>query len=1152
MKFKSRRLIKIFAASLILVSYSLSAWGIDPVGKKRAVLIGAGDTPVEGLPRLYSTSNDVDLMATFLSGRHDFRDIVKIKGANATRANILAGIAKLAEVVEQGDITVVYYSGYGSQIPDENGDEADALDEVWLANDRKEVVSDDDLDEIFRQIWESSNKLTVIVDTCFSPVPAGGSANPKCLEIQANYKYQRKYSMQQSYRHVQANPWEERAAYPIYTASQVGGLAYETYSGGTEHGAFTYTLVRTLLDLKGARSIAEIESLVVPGVAERFPDQSPVFEVAGVGRRPAVFFDYDVASDFYISVSPDSANEGMFDIRGGTSVGIQQDHILDVYQSLGDAARTDPIAQLKVEQSEALFSKAFLVRGSIGGSAVAVLEDTRVDESISVWVDPSGFEDDGQLRKLRQVIQEHPDVLQIDQARGAQVLLHGSSDAGFWLSASDGSILSSRYSLDELPQAVFKRVMWLKTIGFSNADNATPSGLASLRVIVDDEKGEVLREKVPSGKFLRYTITNNHTEDIWVRSFLLSKSNIVEDKRVNKRLGFGESISEQLMTFVGDDNFSETDYIKVFVSTRKFRAKSILNLEPREEDFGRGEWGTLVKRFTVTQDQVRLVGFGAIGTPQRSLGRSQVCSESGRTCWRGNTISYEDGVTFLDTDLARTAPGAVSIGEAFDEAYDIQSELGLDKVEPLFEVAIDSEQHHVAQTRSGGEIENDPAAEANKRWSLEYVNAMRAWELLQETNSAVHGEEARGVHIAHLDTGYTEHPELVQEGSGPRTVLPEFGYNLVERDEDPSDRLDDGGFIPNPGHGTASGTAIVSPRECQKPNVHEPCVTGVGLGASLIPIRVHTSVVVLNQKKLAEAIYRVAENRVRGNPRIISIAMGGPPSWTLWRAVKKAEKNGYLTIAAAGNYVGLTVWPARFNSTIGVAAINIQCEPWSGSSFGSRIDFSAPGQSVWRGSADEENGFTIGMGTGTTFATATTTGVAALWVAKHRNSPAFRQLVKQGHVVRAFRAAANSATWRPTAEDTNRPEGVICADKEWRADWYGSGIIDAKRLLEAPLGSFESRSGLSDEDRLPLFRTLYDEGTEIDHIIEDYESLFKQAENSARFETEVLYHYSTNEVVRRALNRLARAGNEHGHLEFAAQTLRNADLSETLRKSLNE
>jgi hypothetical protein len=585
-------------------------------------------------------------------------------------------------------------------------------------------------------------------------------------------------------------------------------------------------------------------------------------------------------------------------------------------------------------------------------------------------------------------------------------------------------------------------------------------------------------------------------------------------------------------------------------------------------------WATKQQTVTIRRQGVRFAGF-SIHFDEVDSGRKlptsfglsrSTCQEGGDPvrgdCFRFNRVS-PDGTTWelIQEKAARGESEKVaSVGQAFEEAYRMLDQFpGAARVEPLLEVEVPGvlDQRGIEKRDVSSDDTHDQHAIDDDQWHLKQIRVVEAWEKVRGHRGVAEGAEADGLLVAHIDTGYRDHPETWKEVEGKRPVDPGRGYDYYDGDEDPRDPLLDDRFLDNPGHGTASGSVIVSPPGCQLENA-EGCVNGVARGAQLVPLRVHRTVSQFNTANLSKAIRDVAEGRVSGQPKLISIAMGGPPTLSMWKAVRKAEKNGVLVVAAAGNYVRTVVWPARFRSTIAVAAIGVQCRPWKHSSRGSKVDISSPGESVWRASFNKEKEFINGMGKGTTFATGNTSGAAGLWLAYHSDNPKLKELQEQGKVTRAFRQALNESSWQPGVDGSGNPAGTYCSSGSWDTSRYGSGILDVAALLDVELDSEGTEAQVASEGELadlPLFSSLYPEGSDPEQIRVDYRALYgkKRAVDNDKqnaFETEILYHYTMNENVQRTVDALVggqRAADPAGQVRGA---LLKQDLSQRLRTSL--
>ena len=317
---------------------------------------------------------------------------------------------------------------------------------------------------------------------------------------------------------------------------------------------------------------------------------------------------------------------------------------------------------------------------------------------------------------------------------------------------------------------------------------------------------------------------------------------------------------------------------------------------------------------------------------------------------------------------------------------------------------------------SGGGGDKDLPGSNPREWSTQAVDADVA-----RTRFGVTGA---GVRVAHPDTGYTLHPQI----AGPRLRIAD-GYDFVDDDPDPRDPLT-GKF---PGHGTATGSVIFSGAA---PELH-----GIAPGAELVPMRVSGSVIHFNFSNLIQALYRA---RDRGC-HVVSMSLGGP--WagrSLSRAVDQLVAEGLILFAAAGNHTKMVIFPALLDNVIAVAASNADTRPWSGSASGAAVDITAPGESVWRAHTFKKQGavhFDTQRSSGTSYATATTAGVCALWL--------------QRHGAAALRTRYGGRLASVFAELIKTHCRTVPG---WNTQRYGPGLLDAVSLLDASLPAFGGAS----------------------------------------------------------------------------------------------
>jgi thermitase len=378
----------------------------------------------------------------------------------------------------------------------------------------------------------------------------------------------------------------------------------------------------------------------------------------------------------------------------------------------------------------------------------------------------------------------------------------------------------------------------------------------------------------------------------------------------------------------------------------------------------------------------------------------------------------------------------LAIGAAWELARELRARPDIEFAEPLFAYAgLEPDPQHledylaphempVTRARSIGDDDDKACARSDFQWSLKNANVLSAWKLPPPPGGAPFGGD---IVIGHPDTGYSLHPDVW--GTDGAQVRVASGFDFVDEDPNALDPLESDAA----GHGTSTASVIMSPTGAA--GVRE--VSGVAPRASIVPLRVSTSVVHFSFARLTRAIYHAVDV---AKVDVLSMSLGGPsPSEALERALLYAIERGVIPLAAAGNVWPFVVYPAKYSHVFAVAASNCLDQKWSGSASGSAVDATAPGESVWRAAADLKNGnprYKVAMSSGTSYAVATTAGACALWLAFH-GKPALAQLYGSAGLARAFRRVLKSSGVR--------------TPNDWPTDRMGAGILDAVKLLSAPL-----------------------------------------------------------------------------------------------------
>ncbi|MES2948774.1 MAG: S8 family serine peptidase [Pseudomonadota bacterium] len=228
-------------------------------------------------------------------------------------------------------------------------------------------------------------------------------------------------------------------------------------------------------------------------------------------------------------------------------------------------------------------------------------------------------------------------------------------------------------------------------------------------------------------------------------------------------------------------------------------------------------------------------------------------------------------------------------------------------------------------------------------WHLTKIKAASAWDTTQGT----------GITIAILDTGVDPtHPDLVGN------LVP--GYNFYDNNTNTSDVC---------GHGTkVAGTAAAS-------TGNGIGVAGVAGQAKIMPIRIAeaTNGCYGSYSAIASGLIYAADH----GARVANVSYGGlARSATVQSAAQYLKNKGGLTFVSAGNN-GIDESIIPTTTLIAVSATDGNDAKASWSSYGSFVALSAPGVGIWT----TKNGGSYDAPSGTSFASPTAAGVAALMMA---------------------------------------------------------------------------------------------------------------------------------------------------------------------------
>jgi len=1173
----------------------------SPPGKKYALMIGIDDYQV--VKDLAGCANDVALLESVLVGKFGFDHITTLLNSAATRAEILRQFSVLADKAERDDTVVVHYSGHGSRMRDDAfGDELDGWDETMVAYDSRTQnvfdITDDELNAALARITRKTSNVALIFDSCHSgSITRGGATVRKVDDDLRTPPPSGRPRAAESLNDFQGAD----ASYVLMMGSRANELSNETEFDGVRHGALTYYLTKQLLKAGPTTTYRDVMEIASAQVTSMFGSQHPDLE--GLGSDGVVFGQGSATARPYLLVDP--LNATTVRVHGGAVYGLTAGSTAGLYppgtKTFDSATR---VAEARISRVDAFDAEATIPNGlQVRPGSRAVVEKRKYpDAKLRVFFDP------GVPATFAAAVKQELSLLGttviapgagaadlVLVARGDEVLLTGADESD----RSPAVKLSDADAVSHVVNQIVDWAEWSFVLGLDNPDGELPVTMSIM-----PSTGSAGKE-FSAGDRVKVAITNNADRDLYFTLVDLStdgtRSVLYPRAGQQNAVSPGKTVTRNFQLTVPADRSSVVDTFKLFATEVPIKAeafehgaiRNVDDLEPSTNPLARflessalgsraaheapaEGWDALEQTLRIKREGTRADSFvmhfpaNAVDPEGNTRGSLRGCGEDepfdpANPCYEvrpfpGDREMVEVALPAGNTRSLRTA------GALWDKAYELRASTGAARVEPALDADLgDWPVEDPTSSRGGFQRADKDGAKADPLWSLRYINAPAAWDLLHAKGAGRRdGNEGRGVIVGHPDTGYREHPEIWNADPAMTPTLYGDGYDFYDRDPDSLDPLESSGLLTNPGHGTKSGSVIVSPKGKQWPssNANE-LVTGVAPGAHIVPLRVHKSVVHFDSTRLAKAILEAAgddRSRVRKKADVISISMGGLPSWALWKAVRYAEKRGVIVVAAAGNEVGFVVWPARFKETIAVAASNVDCGIWEGSSKGPGVDITAPGESVWMAHTDKNGSYSVRMGQGTTFATATTAGIAALWLDYHNGEQALQNLRASGGLTSAFRSALQSTAWRPESPPSKKPQGVSCKPQPaWNASALGPGMADAAATLSKPLTTAAAPRALEPESvsDLPLFRSLFAEDVPFETVRARYASIFGAATSAEKaaaeiFEGELMYHYATNEDVRGLIENVTRPETPVSSAAYPAirRTLLGLDLSSRMRTLL--
>lgn len=264
---------------------------------KKAVLIGVNRYQIPGAD-LRGCVNDVKNLSSVLTQHYGFgsSDVMTLLDDKATKKNIQAAIKQTVGGAKKGDVVLLHFSGHGSNVPDNDGDEADYRDEILCPHDLdwKNPLTDDWLRATFDKMRDGVS-LTVIFDCCHSGtatravLPPDAPIIPRYLpspwDLVAAESGRKMRGTVRATVHGASRQARKRSDVVTADIPEIlvsGCRDYQTSAdariGGSFNGALTYNLVAALKEAKGKISYRDMHKRALARLKADGYDQIPQLE----------------------------------------------------------------------------------------------------------------------------------------------------------------------------------------------------------------------------------------------------------------------------------------------------------------------------------------------------------------------------------------------------------------------------------------------------------------------------------------------------------------------------------------------------------------------------------------------------------------------------------------------------------------------------------------------------------------------------------------------------------------------------------------------------------------------------------------------------------------------------------------------------------
>ncbi len=258
-----------------------------PEMAKHALCVGINNYPGTDSD-LAGCVNDSNDWARELAGRRF--NVEKLLDGQATGRAVRSAIRETLARARAGDLVVVQYSGHGSFVPDEDGDEPDGTDECLCPYDvrTKGPITDDELFELYSG-RPPGVRVLMISDSChsgtvarFAPITTPPTTKRKDAPQRkvrflppAVYLSRREAAKLGVRRSIRRSSPPGRYASLLLAGCQDTEYSYDAYFEGRPNGAFTFVALRALGSLPAGATYAQWFKLIRESLPSQQYPQTP-------------------------------------------------------------------------------------------------------------------------------------------------------------------------------------------------------------------------------------------------------------------------------------------------------------------------------------------------------------------------------------------------------------------------------------------------------------------------------------------------------------------------------------------------------------------------------------------------------------------------------------------------------------------------------------------------------------------------------------------------------------------------------------------------------------------------------------------------------------------------------------------------------------